>query len=87
MLLGKNIGGFHVVAEIIRELKSHMIPYKLKCSHLGIYDRVTITENVYYSIRWNRLYVWLQLRYEVNMYLEIIYLLSLQMFKWDHLAK
>ena len=27
------IGGFHVVAKIIRELKSHMIPYKFKCSH------------------------------------------------------
>ena len=26
-------GGFHVVAKIIRELKSHMIPYKFKCSH------------------------------------------------------
>ena len=25
--------GFHVVAKIIRELKSHMIPYKFKCSH------------------------------------------------------
>ena len=28
-----DIGGFHLVAEIIREPKSHMIPYKLKCSH------------------------------------------------------
>ena len=28
-----NYGGFHVVAKIIRELKSHMIPYKFKCSH------------------------------------------------------
>ena len=27
------MGGFHLVAKIIRELKSHMIPYKLKCSH------------------------------------------------------
>ena len=27
------IGGFHVVVKIIRELKSHMIPYKFKCSH------------------------------------------------------
>ena len=26
-------GDFHVVARIIRELKSHMIPYKFKCSH------------------------------------------------------
>ena len=26
-------GGFHVVAKIIMELKSHMIPYKFKCSH------------------------------------------------------
>ena len=26
-------GGFHVVAKIIRELKSHMILYKFKCSH------------------------------------------------------
>ena len=26
-------GGFHMVAKIIRELKSHMIPYKFKCSH------------------------------------------------------
>ena len=26
-------GGVHVVAKIIRELKSHMIPYKFKCSH------------------------------------------------------
>ena len=26
-------GGFHLVAKIIRELKSHMIPYKFKCSH------------------------------------------------------
>ena len=25
--------GFHLVAKIIRELKSHMIPYKFKCSH------------------------------------------------------
>ena len=24
-------GGFHVVAKIIRELKSHMIPYKFMC--------------------------------------------------------
>ena len=29
----KWMGGFHVVAKIIRELKSHMIPYKFKCSH------------------------------------------------------
>ena len=28
-----NLGGFHVVTKIIRELKSHMIPYKFKCSH------------------------------------------------------
>ena len=27
------IGGFHLVAKIIRELKSHMITYKFKCSH------------------------------------------------------
>ena len=27
------IGGFHVVAKIIREFESHMIPYKFKCSH------------------------------------------------------
>ena len=26
-------GGFHVVAKIIRELKSHVIPYKFKSSH------------------------------------------------------
>ena len=26
-------GGFHVAAKIIREPKSHMIPYKFKCSH------------------------------------------------------
>ena len=26
-------GGFHLIAKIIRELKSHMIPYKFKCSH------------------------------------------------------
>ena len=26
-------GGFHVVAKIIREVKSNMIPYKFKCSH------------------------------------------------------
>ena len=26
-------GGFHAVAKIIRELKSHMFPYKFKCSH------------------------------------------------------
>ena len=26
-------GFFHVVAKIKRELKSHMIPYKFKCSH------------------------------------------------------
>ena len=26
-------GGFDLVAKIIRELKSHMIPYKFKCSH------------------------------------------------------
>ena len=25
--------GFHLVAKIIRELKSHMIPYKFKCSN------------------------------------------------------
>ena len=24
-----------------------------------IYDRVTMTENVYYAIRWNRLYIWI----------------------------
>ena len=29
----QEIGGFHLVAKIIRELKSHMIPYKFKCSH------------------------------------------------------
>ena len=28
-----NLGGFHLVAKIIRELKSHMITYKFKCSH------------------------------------------------------
>ena len=28
-----NIGVFHLVARIIRELKSHMIPYKFKCSY------------------------------------------------------
>ena len=33
--LSWNNGGFHVVAKIIRELKSHMIPYKFKCSHFG----------------------------------------------------
>ena len=27
------MGGFHLVAKIIRELKSYMIPYKFKCSH------------------------------------------------------
>ena len=27
------LGGFHLIAKIIRELKSHMIPYKFKCSH------------------------------------------------------
>ena len=27
------IGCFHLVAKIIREVKSHMIPYKFKCSH------------------------------------------------------
>ena len=27
------LGGFHVAAKIIREVKSHMIPYKFKCSH------------------------------------------------------
>ena len=27
------IGGFHLVAKIIRKLKSHMIPYKFKLSH------------------------------------------------------
>ena len=27
------MGGFHLVAKIIRELKCHMIPYKFKCSH------------------------------------------------------
>ena len=37
-LLGKlticiDYGVFHLVAKIIRELKSHMIPYKFKCSH------------------------------------------------------
>ena len=26
-------GGFHLVAKIIRELKSYIIPYKFKCSH------------------------------------------------------
>ena len=26
-------GGFHLVAKIIRELKSHMIPFKFKCTH------------------------------------------------------
>ena len=26
-------GGFHLAATIIRELKSHMIPYKFNCSH------------------------------------------------------
>ena len=26
------LGGFHLVAKIIRELKIHMIPYKFKCS-------------------------------------------------------
>ena len=26
-------GGFHLVAKIIRKLKSHMIPYEFKCSH------------------------------------------------------
>ena len=31
--LNSSIGGFHVVAKVIRELKSHMIPYKFKCSH------------------------------------------------------
>ena len=25
--------GFHLVAKIIRELKSHMIPYKFKCAN------------------------------------------------------
>jgi hypothetical protein len=30
---GSLIGGFHAVAKIIRELKSHMIPYKFKYSH------------------------------------------------------
>ena len=25
--------GFHLVAKIIRKLKSHIIPYKFKCSH------------------------------------------------------
>ena len=28
-----DFGGFHLVAKIIRELKSHMVPYKFKCSH------------------------------------------------------
>ena len=28
-----DVGGFHLVAKIIRELKSHRIPYKFKCSH------------------------------------------------------
>ena len=27
------MGFFHLVAKIIREPKSHMIPYKFKCSH------------------------------------------------------
>ena len=26
-------GGFNLVAKILRELKSHMMPYKFKCSH------------------------------------------------------
>ena len=29
----KDNGGFHMVAKIIMELKSHMIPYEFKCSH------------------------------------------------------
>ena len=32
-LITNDMGGFHVVAKIIRELKSHMIPYKFKWSH------------------------------------------------------
>ena len=28
-----NNGGFHLVGKIMRELKSHMIPYKFQCSH------------------------------------------------------
>ena len=36
------IGVFHLVAKIIRELKSHMIPYKFKCSHwLKLQERAT----------------------------------------------
>ena len=32
-LLLRHYGVFHVVAKIIRELKSQMITYKFKCSH------------------------------------------------------
>ena len=32
-LLLRHYGVFHVVAKIIRELKSQMIPYKFKWSH------------------------------------------------------
>ena len=28
-----DIGGFHLLDLIIPELKSHVIPYKFKCSH------------------------------------------------------
>ena len=31
--VSSHLGGFHLVAKIIRELKNHMIPYKFKCSH------------------------------------------------------
>ena len=30
-------GGFQLVAKIIRKLKSHMIPYKFKCSHWWLF--------------------------------------------------
>ena len=30
MITISDIGGFHLVAKIIRELKSHIIPYKFK---------------------------------------------------------
>ena len=71
-LLGSNQSESETISQYVSRNNSTIVVANIEVRSFGminlqyeiricqkIYDRVTMTENVYYSIRWNRLYIWL----------------------------
>ena len=71
-LLGSNQSESETISQYVSRNNLHIVVANIEMRSFGminlqyeiricqkIYDTVTMTENIYYAIRWNRLYIWI----------------------------